>query len=189
MKLSDYNNQFGDIDLFLLDLLLKGEVSDQAEVLDAGCGAGRNTFFFLRHSFRVTAIDKNPADVGATNLMSRSFNKGDVAKVGNLLSLPFHENSFDLIVCSRTLHFAESLSQFNQMASELKRVLRTSGLLYLSMNSSIGLDRKVVDESNHYLMTDEMLSDLNEKWIHIQEPRTIIFDQTHAETTLILRKP
>lgn len=189
MKLADYNNEFGDIDLFLLDLLLKGEVMEQADVLDAGCGAGRNTLFFLKHGFHISAIDSLRSEVNATNLMSRSLNKGDVAVHGDLAELPYNDHSFDLIVCSRVLHFAESHKKFSGMLSELFRVLRRNGILYLSMNSAIGLEKPDTSSpSNRFLMTGELLDMIATKWRNIQEPRTVIFSSNHSETTLVLQK-
>ena len=39
-----------------LPLLKNGE-----HILDAGCGSGRDTYFFLKHGFQVTAFDASEA--------------------------------------------------------------------------------------------------------------------------------
>jgi tellurite methyltransferase len=194
MELADYNNQFGDIDLFLLDLLLKGHIKDGADVLDAGCGAGRNAFFFLKNGHNVKAIDRQKSEVNAINLMSRSFGKGDVALLGELSHLPYEDRSFDLIVCSRVLHFAESNEKYKEILSELYRVLRPSGILYISMNSRIGLsqkeDMKVRSNSgsNALLLTSAMVAEIEATWNKLMANRTVLFDQGQSETTLVLQK-
>ncbi|BAH46735.1 hypothetical protein BBR47_57580 [Brevibacillus brevis NBRC 100599] len=33
--------QFGDMDIYLFDQLLKGRVTKEMQILDAGCGSGR----------------------------------------------------------------------------------------------------------------------------------------------------
>ena len=46
---ADLRRQFGDIDIYLFDQLLRGRFDGRTRVLDAGCGAGRNLPFFLAH--------------------------------------------------------------------------------------------------------------------------------------------
>ena len=40
--------EFGDIDVYLFDQLLRGRIVNGMKVLDAGCGAGRNLVFLMR---------------------------------------------------------------------------------------------------------------------------------------------
>ena len=47
MKLDDINNFIGDIDLELLDQLLKGRFNDRHRTLEIGCGQGSNIIPFL----------------------------------------------------------------------------------------------------------------------------------------------
>ena len=49
--------QFGQIDIYLFDQLLKGRISPGMRILDAGCGSGRNIFFLLRAGYDVCATD------------------------------------------------------------------------------------------------------------------------------------
>ena len=49
--------EFGEIDIYLFDQLLRGRFDGRHRVLDAGCGAGRNLPYFLRHGFDVRAVD------------------------------------------------------------------------------------------------------------------------------------
>lgn len=50
-------DEFGDIDIYLFDQLLKNKIRKDAKILDAGCGSGRNLHYFLKHKYHVTAID------------------------------------------------------------------------------------------------------------------------------------
>ena len=187
MELADYNNEFGDIDLFLLDLLLKGHVKNGADVLDAGCGAGRNTFFFLKQGFHVKAIDRIQSEVVATNFMSRTLNGSEVALHGHLDNLPYVDQSFDLIVSSRVLHFSESKAHFDKVMSEFFRVLRPTGILYLSMNSKISSEGNS-ENTNHFLLTPSLTKEIMNCWTAILSNRTVLFEGGHGETTLVLKK-
>ena len=52
--------QFGAIDIYLFDQLLKGSFDERRCVLDAGCGSGRNLPYFLQRGFQLFAIDSDP---------------------------------------------------------------------------------------------------------------------------------
>ena len=45
--------QFGNIDIYLFDQLLRGNIAPGMRVLDAGCGGGRNLVYLLREGYEV----------------------------------------------------------------------------------------------------------------------------------------
>jgi tellurite methyltransferase len=53
----ELRREFGEIDIYLFDQLLRGRFDRRPRVLDAGCGAGRNLPYFLRRGFDVWAVD------------------------------------------------------------------------------------------------------------------------------------
>ena len=65
MPSSELEAQFGAIDIYLFDQLLKGTFDQRPRILDAGCGGGRNLPYFLARGFEVFAIDTEPAAVSA----------------------------------------------------------------------------------------------------------------------------
>ena len=48
---SELRSEFGDIDIYLFDQLLRGRFDTRRRVLDAGCGGGRNLPYLLAHGF------------------------------------------------------------------------------------------------------------------------------------------
>ena len=54
---------FGEIDIYLFDQLLRGRFDRCTRVLDAGCGAGRNLTYLLRHGVNCYGIDRDPTAI------------------------------------------------------------------------------------------------------------------------------
>jgi SAM-dependent methyltransferase len=140
---SKLRQQFGEIDIYLFDQLLKGNFDDRARVLDAGCGHGRNVRFLLREGFEVFAVDRDAAAIAslrrfaaraAPHLSEEHF------QVGAVEQLPWPDASMDAVISSAVLHFAVDERQFDAMVREMWRVLRPDGLFFARLASTIGLD-------------------------------------------------
>src|SRR6187455_2378610 len=67
---ADLHDQFGDIDIYLFDQLLRGRVRPDMRVLDAGCGAGRNLIYLLRSGYEVFGADANPGAIEAVRALA-----------------------------------------------------------------------------------------------------------------------
>ncbi len=196
VTISEVNNLMGDMDLFLMDLILKGKVRESDRILDAGSGSGRNSFFFLKNGFDLVAIDRSESEVRSANFISRNLIGRDVCSLGDLRRLPYEAASFDLIICSRVLHFSENEQDFKQTLAELKRVLAPKGILYLTMASQIGFDAEINrlpdgkiqfhDGTVRFALTRGLIEEIELDWRHVEQPRTVLFGHEHAETTLVL---
>jgi len=186
------------MDLFLMDLILRGWVPEKTRVLDAGCGSGRNLIYFLHRAYDLHAIDNNPVEVRTTNFISTQLGKGSICRQVEVSDLPFEDQSFDFVICSRVLHFATDQRHFLKSLNELRRVLSPTGTLYLSMDSAIGLEPFIEPEADgrsrfpdgtvRFLLTKELLDTIDFEWNKRLSHRTVLFDQKHGETTLVLQK-
>ena len=138
MHYSRLNQLLGNIDLHLLDQILKGRYGSPARLLEAGCGEGRNLPYFIKNGFEVWGVDRNPAALRLLRAQGRSWHPTfDVQKFteGDLTRLLFPPASFDAVICCAVLHFARNEAHFFRMTDELLRVLRPSGSLFLRMDS------------------------------------------------------
>jgi SAM-dependent methyltransferase len=200
----DLREQLGDIDIYLIDQLLKGRLVPGMSLLDAGCGGGRNLVWFLRSGYEVFGVDENPGAVEqvrrlatalAPHLPPESF------QVADLADLPFPDARFDAVLCSAVLHFARDEEHFDRMLGELWRVLRPGGLFFARLASTIGMEGRaqpldgrwhlLPDGSQRFLVDDGMLrratSRLGGTWL---DPlKTTLVDDLRAMTTWVLRKP
>jgi ubiquinone/menaquinone biosynthesis C-methylase UbiE len=115
-------------------------ISRGARILDAGCGTGLLTLAILR-SIRfpvsITALDLSSTSVAAARkaLYYSSGRKRDVTFTqGNLLSLPFADESLDLVVTAGALEYVPLTDGINELA----RVIAPGGhLLHLPIHPSV----------------------------------------------------
>jgi ubiquinone/menaquinone biosynthesis C-methylase UbiE len=115
-------------------------VSRGAKILDAGCGTGLLTLALLR-SIRfpvsITALDLSSTSVAAARkaLYYSSGRKRDVTFTqGNLLCLPFADESLDLVVTAGALEYVPLADGLNELA----RVIAPGGhLLHLPVHPGV----------------------------------------------------
>ncbi len=146
---ADLRGQFGEIDIYLFDQLLRGRFDARRRILDAGCGAGRNLPYFLSRGFEIYAIDEDPGAVSAARRLASRLAPAlpaDNIRQGTLHALPWPDARMDAIVCSAVLHFARDRVHFERMVEEMWRVLAPGGLFFARLASSIGIE-PLVDEA------------------------------------------
>src|SRR5579872_1412861 len=125
--------QFGDIDIYLFDQLLRGRLSPGMRVLDAGCGAGRNLVYMLQQGYEVFAADADAASVQRVQRLAASLSPALPASnivVAPIEQMPFPDAFADVVLSSAVLHFARDDDQFRAMAAEMWRVLKPGGLFW-----------------------------------------------------------
>lgn len=106
--------------------------------LDAGCGGGRYSIAMaLLGSSRVEGIDVSQASIADARHRALNFMLPQVHfQVGSILGLPYRDASFDFVCCSGVLMIVKDQEK---AISELSRVLRRGGLLYLLVYATEGL--------------------------------------------------
>lgn len=201
MTPEELNAELQNMDLSLFDQVLKGRFNNCKKVLDAGCGAGRNSFWFLKNGFDVHGCDQKEEalelirhQVAAMGFPTDKFIE---AKLANL---PYADQSFDLIICNAVLHFAHSPLHFLKMFDELVRVMRPEGFLFIRMTSNFGLEvnlgpstngsYELPDGSQRFLLTKELLNTCMEKHPirFAQSLKTVNVNNLRCMSTLLLQK-
>ncbi|MEJ7700344.1 MAG: class I SAM-dependent methyltransferase [Pyrinomonadaceae bacterium] len=137
---------FGDIDIYLFDQILKDRFSVEMNILDAGCGRGRNLIYFLRNGYRVFGVDQNAEAIGQVQIFAKTLSPNLPAEnfqTSSVEKMPFPDEHFDAIISSAVLHFARNETHFNQMLDEMWRVLKPEGLLFARLASSIGIENRI----------------------------------------------
>lgn len=149
---------YGNIDIYLFDQLLKGTYNNCKNVLDVGCGGGRNLVYFLRDGYEVYGVDTNPDAVWAVRQLSQTqapANPPENFVLAPAENLPFSDGYFDLVISSAVLHFANSAEHFDKMIHSMWRVLKPGGYLFARLASDIGIEMLVQSLGNgRYLLPD-----------------------------------
>jgi len=133
--------QFGQIDIYLFDQILRGNISPGLRVMDAGCGGGRNVQYLLREGYDVFGVDISPEAVATVRKMAHDLAPNLPAEnfqVAGLEAMPFADGFADVVVCNSVLHFARDEVQLVSMVKGLWRVLRPGGMLFCRLASTIG---------------------------------------------------
>ncbi len=138
--------QFGQIDIYLFDQLLKGRLAPGMRVLDAGCGGGRNLVFLLRQGFDVHGVDRGESALEEVLRLAARLAPG--LPPGNFRrepveALSFPDETFDFVISSAVLHFAPDVHTFRRMVEEMWRVLAPGGVLFARLASTIGIEELV----------------------------------------------
>src|SRR6266545_2522720 len=128
----DLLQQFGQIDVYLFDQLLRGRIAPGMRIVDAGCGSGRNLVYLLRNGYEVLGVDADPQAVDYVRRLAASL--APDLPAGNFRAEPVEAMSFpdafaDVAISSAVLHFARDDDQFAAMLHGTWRVLKPGGLL------------------------------------------------------------
>lgn len=199
----DLRKQFGDIDIYLFDQLLRGRLTPGMRILDAGCGSGRNLVYLLRQGYTVFGVDQDPmcvhdarrlAAMLAPNLQPDNF------RAERIESMSFPDAFVDFVISSAVLHFARDEDHFNAMLRSTWRVLKPGGLLFCRLASSIGLEHQIrrvagrrfqlPDGSERYLVDEAMLTQaLDDLRGRLIDPlKTTLVQNERSMTTWVVRK-
>lgn len=202
-SIKDLNHLLGNIDIYLLDQILKARFERHFKILDAGCGEGRNLVYFIRNQYRVYGIDKNVDSIQMLKHLIKSINKEyplDRFVLGNMEEMPYKQHEFDAIISSAVLHFAENKNEFFNMFRELDRVLKPKGILFVRMTADTGMKDKnkpmgdgkffLPDGSVRFLLTKVILKEIIDQYgFEFIEPfKSVIVDEKRSMSTLVLRK-
>ena len=195
--------QFGQIDIYLFDQLLRGRITPGMRVVDAGCGSGRNLVYLLREGYEVFGADADAQAVEnvlrlaaalAPNLPASNF------RVEAVEEMAFPGGFADVVISSAVLHFARDDDQFQAMLRGAWRVLKSGGLFFCRLASSIGMENlaervagrrfRLPDGSERYLVDEALLMQLTEEMGgQLLDPlKTTVVQNQRCMTTWVVRK-
>jgi cyclopropane fatty-acyl-phospholipid synthase-like methyltransferase len=110
-------------------------LSEGSSILDAGCGAGRDSLYFLNTGYKVTAFD------GSKEMAKHSSSLTGL----NVSHLRFDELDFDqkfdgIWACASILHVEKA--QMTSVLNKLTKTTKDRGILYMSFKYGAGEDER-----------------------------------------------
>lgn len=194
--------QFGQIDIYLFDQLLKGRILPGMRILDAGCGFGRNIVYLLREGYEVFGTDADAGEVEKVRRLASELAPSLPAsnfRVEPVERMSFEDACADVVICNTVLHFARDDAHFESMVRELFRVLKPGGLFFSRLGSTMGMESRIElvqgrrykspDGSERYLVDEALLDAYTRRFGELADPlKTTIVHNLRSMTTWVVRK-
>ena len=198
-------DQFGDIDIYVFDQLLRGRIVPGQRVFDAGCGGGRNLVYLLREGYDVCGNDADPRAIAQVAALATTLSPG---RAFDFRVEPIEETSFpdahaDVVMASAVLHFARDPQHFEAMLRQMWRLLKPGGVFFARLASTIGIESEVValgdgssnrfrlpDGSDRYLVDAATIEAWTERLggVLIDPIKTTVVQDQRSMTTWVAKK-
>ncbi len=197
------DEQFGPIDIYLFDQLLRGRLAPGMRVFDAGCGGGRNLVYLLRQGYDVCGVDASADAIAAVRRLAATLAPSlapDRFRAEPLEHHSFPDGWADVVLSSAVLHFARDDESFAAMVHGSWRVAKPGGLFFCRLASRSGIEQEVTplgrgrfllpDGSERYLIDEPRLRRLTSELggILADPIKTTIVHGQRAMTTWVVRK-
>jgi len=200
---SELQDEFGDIDIYFFDQLLRRRVLPGMRVLDTGCGSGRNLVYLLRNGYEVFGADSDATSIEVVRRLSKRL--APRLPEDNFHAEPVERMSFpdsfaDVVLSSAVLHFARDDEQFDAMLRGTWRVLKPGGMLFCRLASLIGMEQRMTpiagrvhllpDGTKRYLVDEALLLTLTRDLggVLVDPLKTTIVQDQRCMTTWVVRK-
>ena len=195
--------QFGHIDIYLFDQLLRGRIVPGMRILDAGCGGGRNLVYLLREGYEVYAADADPRALESVRSLARTVAPSlpmSNFRLEAVEQMSFEDACADVVISNTVLHLATDDAQFEAMLLGSWRVLKPGGLFFCRLASTIGMENQFEhlhgrryrspDGAERYLVDEALLASLAQRLgAELADPlKTTVVQNMRAMTTWVLRK-
>jgi 2-polyprenyl-3-methyl-5-hydroxy-6-metoxy-1,4-benzoquinol methylase len=189
----------GNTDIYLLDQIIKGRYDAGSRILDAGCGMGRNLHWYLQNDYTVYGIDTDENSIAILKKENPSMPSGNF-NVMPVENMTFDNEAFDHVICSAVLHFANNTGHFFAMMTEVLRILKPGGSLFIRMTSNIGIESlvqlisdgvyKIPDGTTRFLLTKTLLNEIMHQYnLNFLEPlKTVNVNDKRCMSTLVIHK-
>lgn len=160
-------------------------------VLDVGCGNGRNIIPFAKKGFITYGIDISPSAIRIARKNAKDNNVNVSFKVESVFRPPYLDGAFDAVIDSGCLHHLRK-SEWKEYIRNITRVLKQEGhylLTGFSENyaytpgfSPKNNKRKWTLRNGHYniFFSDKMIRDAFSKKFSILQSKEIILNETGA---------
>jgi tellurite methyltransferase len=182
---------WSNVDIMLIDQILKRNIKPGNTICDAGCGSGRNSEPFINDNYKLYGFDPS---IQAIQNIKHLANKNGLDegnfRVSSIENNTMPEEAFDFVICNAVLHFCNNETHFLECINSLWRLLNSKGILFCRFASKISWPKNAPMSGFSFLASRELIincaTSLN---AHFVDPiKTTVVDQSRTMTTVVLRK-
>lgn len=130
-------------------------IGRNGSILDVGEGPGRYSIHFAKEGHKVTLLDLSQGNISLAKKKARQYKVKMRCEVGNALTLPFPDASFDTVFLLGPMYHLLEEKERSQALSEAIRVLRPNGFLFVSFISLSGGMVFVMRECPETILSEE----------------------------------
>lgn len=132
IQLKSMNKEHTPVSLWGLKHL---NLSPDDIVLDIGCGGGMNINRMAQTAKKVYGVDYSIESVNLSKEVNDEYIKEGKVEIydGNVLKLPFEDNSFDVVTAFETVYFWPDIMK---SFGEVKRVLKPGGMFLIGCEAN-----------------------------------------------------
>lgn len=99
-------------------------------LLDVGCGDGRDSVYFFKKGFKITAVDFSASGIEKLKSQNPKIN----CILGDIRKIKLKTNSFDVIYAHLSLHYFDDKAT-SKIFDGLYRALKQKGLIFVKCKS------------------------------------------------------
>lgn len=182
-----------NVDIYLIDQILKGRISKNDLILDAGCGKGRNLRLFIENKFDFIGFDPDEERIA---LLKETYPEDEHRFVVSTIESFNTSQKFNFIICNAVLHFSKNEMQFDEQFSKLVDLLDEGGILFIRMTTTLGMNftatglHQLPDETTRFLITREKIDRLiKEHGLELIDPvKSTLVEDLRSMTTIVAEK-
>ncbi len=132
IQLKSMNKEHTPVSLWGLKHL---DISPDDVILDIGCGGGINVNRMAQKAKKVYGVDYSLESVNLSLEVNKDLIDKGIVEIheGNVASLPYDDNSFDIVTAFETVYFWPDIEK---SFAEVKRVLKPGGKFLIGMESN-----------------------------------------------------
>ena len=146
IQLKSMNKEHTPVSLWGLKNL---NIKSDDVILDVGCGGGINVKRMAKSAKKVYGIDYSIESVKLSKEVNEKLiDEGKVEIIeGNVKSLPFEDNTFDIVTAFETVYFWPDIEK---CFAEVKRVLKPGGIFLIGLETN-GSDNFIMKFWGHFI--------------------------------------
>jgi len=116
---------------------LKPFLQKDFKILDIGCGYGRLTIPLAKEGHNIEGVDLSPNLIEEAKLRAKKENLDVAFKIGDMRSLPYKDDSFDVVICMwSTFSYMLTVEDQVKALEQMARVLTKGGIAIIDLPST-----------------------------------------------------